>query len=295
MPFLRERSGRWSTEKIVAFVAAISPILWLAWRTYTDDLGPRPFDETTHFTGSWAVRFMFLALAITPARRIFNAPKLILTRRTLGVAAFGYAAFHFGLYVVGQKFDLWKVASEIVLRFYLTIGAVALIGLIALASTSTDGAVRRLGSARWNRLHKIVYAIAVIAIVHFLLQTKVDIYESIMMAGFLVWLLGYRLLHRLTGDVTPWHMLALATISALLTAGGEAAWYSFGTGVEASRVFAANFDPDMGLRPAAWVLAAGLGVAAVALVFRLRSPQAPRARRTSVRAASGVTQLQSGS
>lgn len=295
MPFLRERSGRWSPEKIVAFVGAVLPILWLAWRTYTDDLGPRPFDEATHVTGSWAVRFILIALAVTPARRIFNAPRLILMRRTLGVGAFGYALVHFSLYIAGERLDLWKVASEIVLRFYLTIGFTAFVGLLALASTSTDGMIRRLGAARWNKLHRIVYGIAVLAIVHFLLQTKLDITESIMMAGFLVWLLGYRLLHRLTGDVTPWHLLALAAVSSLFTAGGEAAWYSLGTGVDASRVLAVNLDFDMGLRPAAWVLLSGLAIAAAALVVRLRTPQRPRARRVSVNATSGATQLQSGS
>ena len=279
----------------MAFVGAVLPILWLAWRTWTNDLGPRPFDEATHFTGSWTVRFILIALAITPARRLFKAPRLILMRRTLGVAAFGYALVHFSLYVGGERLDLWKVASEIVLRFYLTIGFVAFVGLIALASTSTDGAVRRLGSVRWNRLHKFVYVIATLAIVHFLLQSKLDIYESIMMAGFLVWLFGYRLLHRWIGDVTSWQLLALAVGATALTAVGEAAWYSFGTGVNATRVLAANLDPDMGLRPAAWVLICGIAVAAVALVFRLRKAQRPPGRRTAPRAVSAVTQFQSGS
>ncbi len=301
MPFLRERSGRWSPEKIVAFVGAVLPILWLSWRTYTSDLGPRPFDEATHVTGSWAVRFILISLAVTPARRMFYMPKLINMRRTLGVAAFGYAAVHFGLYIGGERVDMWKVASEIVLRFYLTIGFIAFVGLVALAATSTDHAIGRLGGARWNALHKIIYVIAVLAIVHFLLQTKLDIYESIMMAGFLVLLLGYRLLHRLTGDVTPWHLLGLAVVAALLTAGGEAAWYSLGTGVDALRVLAVNLDIDFSdldfgsLRPAAWVLIAGLVVAAVAVVFRMRNRQKPRARRTPARASSGATQLQSGS
>jgi methionine sulfoxide reductase heme-binding subunit len=295
MPFLRERSGRWSPEKIVAFVGSILPILWLAWRTWANDLGPRPFDEATHATGSWAVRFILIALAVTPARRLFNAPRLILMRRTLGVAAFGYALVHFCIYIGGERLDLWKVTTEIALRFYLTIGFVAFVGLVALASTSTDGAVRRLGAVRWNRLHKIVYVIAILAITHFLLQTKLDIYESIMMAGFLVWLFGYRLLHRWTGDVTVWQLLALAVVAALATAGGEAAWYSFGTGVDASRVLAVNFDPVAGLRPAAWVLICGIALAAVALVFRLRKAQRPPGRRSSPRAVSGVTQLQSGS
>jgi sulfoxide reductase heme-binding subunit YedZ len=301
MLFLRERSGRWSPEKIIAFIGSVLPMAWLAWRTWTNDLGPRPFDEATHVTGSWAVRFILLSLAVTPARRVFFAPKLIHMRRTLGVAAFGYALVHFSLYIGGEHADMWKVATEIVLRFYLTIGFIAFSGLVALAATSTDHAIKRLGGARWNRLHKAIYVIAGLAIVHFLLQTKLDISESIMMAGFLVWLLGYRLLHRLTGDVTPWHVLGLAAAATLLTAGGEAAWYSLGTGVDATRVLAVNLnidfsDFDIGsLRPAAWVLLAGLVVAGVASVFRLRNLQKPRPRRSTPRAPSGVSQLQSGS
>src|SRR5262249_34107683 len=84
--------------------------------------------------------------AITPAQRILNYPRIVLARRTLGVACAGYAVLHFSLYVLDQHFDLFKVASEIVLRIYLTIGALVLAGLIALASTSTDAAISRLGS-----------------------------------------------------------------------------------------------------------------------------------------------------
>ena len=94
-----------------------------------------------------------------------------------------------------------KVASEIVLRIYLTIGFVALIGLIALAATSTDGMIKRLGGARWNKLHKLVYPIAILGGIHFLMQTKLDISESVMVVGFLFWLLGYRLWHRYVGAV----------------------------------------------------------------------------------------------
>ena len=138
-------------------------------------------------------------------------------RRTLGVAAFCYAVLHLTLYVVQEKYDLAKVVSEIAFRIYLTIGFVALIGLIALAVTSTDGMIRRLG-ARWNTLHKIVYAIAILGIIHFLMQTKLDISESVMVAGFLFWLLGYRLIHRYAGGVTYVWSVALAFIAAALTA-----------------------------------------------------------------------------
>ena len=156
----------------------------------------RPVNEAIHSTGYWADLFVVFSLAVTPARRLFTAPKLINMRRTLGVTAFCYAVLHLMLYIVEQKYDLAKVASEIVLRIYLTIGFVALIGLIALAATSTDGMIRRLGGERWNRLHKLVYPIAILGIIHFLMQTKLDISDSVMVAGFLFWLFGYRLMHR---------------------------------------------------------------------------------------------------
>jgi len=168
---------------------------------------------------------------------------------------------HLTLYCVQEKFDLLKIISEIALRIYLTIGFVAFLGLIALAATSTDGMIKRLGGARWNNLHKIVYAIAVLGIIHFMMQTKVDITESVMVAGFVFWLLGYRLMHRYLGAVTYVWQIALALIAASLTAVAEAGWYGATTGVMWQRVFFVNFDWDMAFRPAHWVLAAALAVA----------------------------------
>ena len=295
MPFLREKSGRWSPEKIIAFAGACLPALWLAWRAWSGDLSPaRPLNDAIHSTGNYAVWLVVISLAITPARRLFIAPKLINMRRIVGVAAFCYAAFHFTLYITDQKFDLWKVTTEIALRFYLTIGFVALVGLIALAATSTDGMIRRLGAQRWNTLHKIIYVIAILGIIHFLLQTKLDISESIMAAGFLVWLLGYRLLHRYVGDVSVARQLLLTAIATVLTAAGETAWYALGTGVAASRVFSANLDWDMVPRPAHWVLIVGLCVTLATFAWSLR-PQPAKARKISSRAPSGAIQVQSGS
>jgi sulfoxide reductase heme-binding subunit YedZ len=295
MPFLREKSGRWSPEKIIAFVAACLPALWLAWRAWNGELNPaRPVNEAIHDAGSWTVRFLLLSLAISPARRLFAAPKLINMRRTLGVTAFCYAALHLTLYFVQEKFDLAKIASEIVLRIYLTIGFVALIGLIALAATSTDGMIRRIGATRWNRLHNTVYAIAILGIIHFMMQTKVDITESVMVAGFLFWLLGYRLMQRRLGAVTYAWSIALAFIAAALTALAEAAWYGASTGVPAGRVFAVNFDLDMAFRPAHWVLIAGLSITLASLLWSFVA-QRPKARKVSPRASLGAIQVQSGS
>ena len=87
MPFLRERSGRWSPIKIMAFAATLLPALWVAWQAATHDLGPRPITEAIHQIGIWALRFLLITLAITPAQRILRYPRLIGARRTLGVAA----------------------------------------------------------------------------------------------------------------------------------------------------------------------------------------------------------------
>jgi methionine sulfoxide reductase heme-binding subunit len=280
MPFLRERSGRWSPVKIVAFAAALFPALWVAYQAATDDLGARPITEAIHQIGEWTLRLLLITLAMTPAQRILNYPRLILARRTLGVACALYAVLHVSLYVLDQHFDLLKVASEIVLRIYLLIGAVALTGLIALAATSTDAAVNRLGPERWKLLHRLIYAIALLATVHFFIQSKLNIYEPVLMAGFLAWLLGCRVLIWRTGELTPLQLMLLAGAAAMATAAGEATIYMLTSGVDARRVLLANLDFDTEVRPAWWVLAAGLVVAAVG--FRRYKPGRRRARTRAI-------------
>ena len=276
MPFLREKSGRWSPEKIIAFVGVCLPALWLTYRTGAGDLGARPVTELIHRCGDWAVRILLITLAVTPARRLFHLPKLIHARRTLGVAACFYIIAHFTLYVIDQKFDLRTVASEIVLRFYLTIGFVGLIGLIALAVTSTDAMIRRLGH-NWGRLHRLAYFIGVIAVVHFALQKKLDIYEPLLMTGFLFWLLTFRAVQRYAREVTsPW-LLALAVFATLFTALYEAVWYGVLTGVDARRILAINLDvSDFSmLRPAVWVLIVTLAIALAGGMWRWLRPREP--------------------
>jgi sulfoxide reductase heme-binding subunit YedZ len=295
MPFLRERSGRWSSVKIVAFVAAILPALWIAYQAAIDELGARPVTEAIHQAGDWALRFLLITLAITPAQRVLHYPRIILARRTLGVASASYAVLHFSLYVLDQHFNLFKVATEIVLRIYLTIGALGLAGLIALASTSTDAAISRLGSGRWHALHRFVYAIAVLAVVHFFMQSKLDAYQPVLMAGFLIWLLAYRALYRRSGEVTALRLLFLAAGTAAATAIGEAMLYLFTSGVDWRRLLLAHFGIEMEVRPAWWVLAAGLAVAAIGFWRQKRTRQRPSARRISPNAFSGAIQVQSGS
>ena len=186
--------GRLSPLKLAVFIALFGPALWLVLSFSQGWLQPRPFNEAIHQMGLWTIRLIFIALAITPLRQVLQWPPLISVRRMVGVAAFAYGLAHLSLYTADLSFNIAKVASEIALRIYLTIGFAALLGLAALAATSTDGMVRRLGARRWQRLHWLVYPIAGLAVVHFCMQSKLDEWEPTIMAGVLFWLLGYRML-----------------------------------------------------------------------------------------------------
>ena len=254
-------------EKVVAFAVAVAPAAWLLGLAYGGALGARPVTEAIRISGDWALRLFWLVLLVSPARRILAAPRLIRARRILGLGAFGLAALHFGLYALDQQFDWIEVGLEVLLRTYLTVGAAAMIGLAVLASSSSDRAVSRLGGARWNQLHRAVYAIAALSFVHFLLRSRTNTFEPMLMCGLLIWLMGYRLIHRFTGDVTAARLVGLAVAAAALTATAETCWHAIATGVDARRILAAHLDIAYGLRPAWWVLGAGVAAAAASLTF----------------------------
>jgi methionine sulfoxide reductase heme-binding subunit len=260
-------NGRVSPLKSAVFVVLFAPALWTAAALAAGWLGARPLNEAIHQIGLWTIRWLFIALAITPLRHILQWPRLIILRRMVGVAAFAYACTHLTLYTADQAFDLAKVASEIALRIYLTIGFAALLGLATLAATSTDGMIRRVGPRRWQRLHRLVYAIALLAVVHYCMQSKLDLWEPIIMAGVYGWLMGYRLLARFVGvrGKLPLAWVgALGLAAAALTALGEAVyfWIASGGRVDPLRVVAANWSLALGLRPAAVVLLLAFAVTA---------------------------------
>lgn len=283
MPW-NDRAGKFSPLKAAVFVALFVPAIVIAVSWETRLLGPRPVTQAIHQTGDWAIRLLLISLAVTPLRRIADWPKLIVVRRMIGVAALCYALAHFCLYVVDQNFALTRVASEIVLRIYLTIGFVALVGLLCLGLTSTDAAIKKLGR-NWNRLHKLVYGIGILAAFHFFMQTKADVYQATLMSGLFVLLITYRLAHWRGFSLTsPVVLVAVAVVSALATAGLEYAWYGLATGIPPSRVLAANLQFAFSVRPAWWVLGAGVGVAAIPLLRPLLGGGRSRNGRRVVRA-----------
>jgi sulfoxide reductase heme-binding subunit YedZ len=267
----RDRAGRLFPLKLGTFVALFLPAAWILWQWWNGDLLPKQVTEMIHQTGDWAVRLLMLSLFVTPLRRIANWNRLIALRRMIGVAALAYAVAHLSLYVVDQRFDLTRVASEIALRIYLTIGFVALLGLAALGITSTDAMIRRLGGKAWGRLHRIVYGLGALACLHYFMQSKIDATQATLIAGFFLYLMLFRLLPKLGLPVTPWTLFGLALASGLGTVAIEGAWYAFGTTAPWLRIMQANLAPDIMIRPAWYVLAAGLVLVLVNLA-RQTSP-----------------------
>lgn len=282
LPWLDHR-GRLSPAKAVAFAALFAPGLANALWYAQGELGARPITELIHVSGLWAIRLLFLSLAITPLRQVLREPRLVTLRRMIGVAAFCYGALHLTLDAADKTFDLAVVLSEIVLRVYLAIGATALLVLAALAATSTDGMLRRLGGRRWQRLHRGAYVAGLLATVHFFLQSKIDTAEPTVMAGLFLWLMGYRALLWRGGvklAAAPRSLLLLSFGAAVATALGEATCYGLFTGIDPVLVLRADLTLDVGLRPAWIVLAISAAVAVVTIARDLNARPLTRPARS---------------
>ena len=272
-----DRQGRFSALRTLAYVIAITPALVIAYWFFTGALQPLSVKNALHLVGDWAVRFLVFTLALTPLMRLFNYTKLALIRRISGVTAFAYAITHFILYIVMSKFDLNFVASEIIHRFYLTIGFVVLIGLCLLAGTSFDSAIRKLGG-NWKRLHQIAYGLAVLGLFHYFLQSKIDVSAATLVAGLFLLAMTVRVMLRQRMTLSPLTMMGAAVVGCVLTALVEYAWYGLATGVNPNRVLLANFMVSAGLRPAVKVLLAGIGFSVAAYLRQMQTAAKPRLR-----------------
>jgi len=181
--------------KPLVFVAGLGPLVWLAcgaFGWFGASLGADPVKELEHECGKTALNFLLLTLAVTPVRNILGLPQLLRLRRMLGLFAFFYAVVHFSVYVVLDLELNWStLGADIAKRPYITIGFTALLLLIPLAATSTNGMMRRLGR-RWTSLHRLVYIIAILGVWHFYWQVKRDVREPLIYAGILALLLLYR-------------------------------------------------------------------------------------------------------
>jgi sulfoxide reductase heme-binding subunit YedZ len=193
--------------KIAVFVAALLPMCALVWGAATDGLGANPIEKITRETGTWTLRFLLIALAITPVRRLTGWNAIIQLRRPLGLFAFFYGTLHFATYLVlDQFFAIDMILDDIMKRPFITVGFAGLLMMLPLAVTSTSGWIRRLGGRTWQRLHRVVYLSATAGVLHYLWLVKADTSRPLRYAALLALLLGIRLawsLRRRTGWAVP--------------------------------------------------------------------------------------------
>jgi methionine sulfoxide reductase heme-binding subunit len=183
------------------YLAGAAPGAWVFWLALNNQLGADPVKELEHQLGLWALRFLIAGLAVTPIRR-FGGPNLMRFRRALGLLAFSYAAAHLASYLLfDQGLDLHAIGKDILKRPYIAIGMVSFAILVPLAATSNGLAIRRLGGAAWQKLHRWVYVAAIAAAAHFLLVVKSWPAEPIVYAALVAVLLlvraGFALRRRL--------------------------------------------------------------------------------------------------
>jgi sulfoxide reductase heme-binding subunit YedZ len=178
--------------KPLVFLICLVPFGVLIARGASGALGPNPVEAITHFTGDWTLRLLLVTLAITPLRRLTAQVWLVRYRRMLGLFSFFYAVLHFTTYLwLDRFFDLGTIAEDVLKRPYITVGFAAFVLMVPLAITSTQGWIRRLGR-RWKRLHRAVYAIGVLGVLHYLWLVKADLLEPAIYGGILAVLLGLR-------------------------------------------------------------------------------------------------------
>ncbi len=199
---------RWIIKPAV-WILCLAPLAWLGWLT-TDallfhgrGLGANPIEFINRFLGDWALRFLLVALAVTPVRIITGWKQAVRLRRLLGLFAFFYVVLHISSYVGLDQFFNWTaIWKDILKRWYITVGMVALLCLIPLAVTSTKGWIKRIGGKNWNRLHKAVYIAGAAACLHFFMMRKGLQYEPLVYAAVFAALMLTRVIEPLKRKLT---------------------------------------------------------------------------------------------
>ena len=187
---------RHRAAKPLLFAMCLLPFAWLFHGAWADTLGANPAEVLIRATGDWTLRFLCLTLAITPARQMLDAPGLVRFRRMLGLFTFFYGVLHFLSYGwLDQGFDVEAIAKDIAKRPFILVGTSTLLLMLPLAATSFNGAIKALGAAQWQRLHRAIYAAAVLAVLHFfwMRAAKNNLAEWAVYAAVVAVLLGWRL------------------------------------------------------------------------------------------------------
>ncbi len=203
---LRDRLNRGllsGAAKPLLFAVCLLPFCWLVYGAVADQLGANPAEALIRATGDWTLRMLCVVLAVTPLRVSFRLPGLARLRRMLGLYVYFYAVLHLLCYAwFDMGFDWQEIARDIPKRPFILVGFTAIVLLTPLAATSWNRAIRWLGGPRWQALHRLVYAVAVLAVLHFFWMRagKNDFAEVYLYAALLGSLLGWRLWYALSGE-----------------------------------------------------------------------------------------------
>jgi sulfoxide reductase heme-binding subunit YedZ len=185
-------ANKWT--KVPVFLLCLVPLGLLAWRGLHNNLGANPVELITHATGDWTLRFLIIALAITPLRKILRLPELIRFRRMFGLFAFFYGCLHFTTYIWLDKFfDLAEMLKDVEKRRFITVGFTAFVLMIPLAFTSTAGWIRRLGGKRWQIIHRAIYFSAIAGVIHYYWLVKSDVRKPLFYGALVFLLLAWRI------------------------------------------------------------------------------------------------------
>ena len=187
-------SDRWLSfvAKPMLFMACLVPFALLVKGVLDGDLGANPLERVTDVTGQWGLRFLLLTLAVTPLRRLTGWNRLLRFRRMLGLFVFFYISLHFLTWVwLDQELNWGNITADIAKRPFVTVGFTAWLLLLSLAATSTRGMMRRLGR-NWQRLHRAVYAVGVLGVLHYIWLVKADLLQPLIYTGVLALLLLVR-------------------------------------------------------------------------------------------------------
>ena len=188
----------WTTRirriKPLIFILCLIPLGKLAFDVFTGNISADPVEDFTHVTGEWGLRLLIVTLAITPLRMITGINQLVLVRRMLGVFSFVYILLHFLTWlVIDNFFDIQRIIEDIIERYYILFGSLAFVMMTLLAATSTNRMVKWLGGKRWANLHKLIYLIGILGVLHYFLSVKADITQPVIYAAIVALLLGFRI------------------------------------------------------------------------------------------------------
>lgn len=210
--------GRVAPVKLALFVAMWLPAVWMALSFSSIDwMFPSPFVPLIYHSGLWATYLLLLSLAITPVRRILEWGRAAQLRRMIGVAAFAYTLLHIVAWLGLRFWDWSALLMELLARPSLWVAALSAAGLLALAATSFDSAMRRMGGLAWKNLHRMVYVLTFLAVLHFLMSPGSLQGAPFLMAGIYVWLMGWRLIERHRLGRNPGALALLGTVATLVT------------------------------------------------------------------------------